>query len=103
MNAKLPGTQKAWTDPDDAPELTDEFFERGKRHIGTQPVSREAYVQAVRAPRRGRPVGTTKADAKVSITIRFDADVLAALRATGPGWQTRVNEVLRALFVTHPA
>jgi uncharacterized protein (DUF4415 family) len=25
----------------------------------------------------------------------LDADVLAGLRATGPGWQARVNKVLR--------
>jgi uncharacterized protein (DUF4415 family) len=27
--------------------------------------------------------------------IRFDADVLAGLRATGKGWQTRVNDAMR--------
>ncbi|MFP4061933.1 MAG: BrnA antitoxin family protein [Halochromatium sp.] len=32
---------------------------------------------------------------KVSTTIRFDADVLAAMKATGPGWQTRINEIVR--------
>jgi uncharacterized protein (DUF4415 family) len=33
---------------------------------------------------------------KRSIAIRLDADVLERLRATGPGWQTRINEVPRA-------
>ena len=33
---------------------------------------------------------------KTSTTVRLDADVLAALRATGDGWQTRINEMLRA-------
>ncbi len=42
--------------------------------------------------RIGRP---PKAEPKVSTTIRFDADVLAALRATGKGWQTRVNDAMR--------
>jgi uncharacterized protein (DUF4415 family) len=28
-------------------------------------------------------------------TIRLDADVVAAYRAQGPGWQTRINDVLR--------
>jgi len=32
---------------------------------------------------------------KKSTTIRFDADVLEALKATGPGWQTRVNAAAR--------
>ena len=29
------------------------------------------------------------------LSLRVDADVLAALRATGPGWQTRINALLR--------
>lgn len=44
--------------------------------------------------RRGR--GKQQAPTKVSTTIRLDADVLAWFRATGPGYQTRINEVLRA-------
>ena len=48
--------------------------------------------------RRGRPAGSVKADAKVAINLRVDPDVLAALRATGPGWQTRVNAILRERF-----
>ena len=39
--------------------------------------------------------GPGRAPLKVPTTIRFDADVLAELRATGRGWQTRVNEVMR--------
>ena len=50
-----------------------------------------------------RAPGRPKADArKVSTTIRFDADVLAAMKASGPGWQTRVNDAMRALFMTPP-
>ena len=51
---------------------------------------------AIEARKRGRPVGSVKLDAKVSTTIRFDRDVLASLKATGAGWQTRVNDLLRA-------
>ena len=46
--------------------------------------------------KRGRPAGSMKADAKVSTTIRFDPDVLEGLKASGPGWQTRANDALRA-------
>ena len=52
--------------------------------------------EQIAARKRGRPVGTVKANAKVSTTIRFDADVLAALKATGRGWQSRANDLLRA-------
>jgi uncharacterized protein (DUF4415 family) len=37
-----------------------------------------------------------KENPKVATNIRFDPDVLAALKATGPGWQTRANDLLRA-------
>lgn len=49
----------------------------------------------IAARKRGRPVGTVKPDAKVPTTLRVDADVLAAIKASGAGWQTRVNAVLR--------
>jgi len=42
---------------------------------------------------RGRPKAITT---KEPIKLRIDADVLMALRATGDGWQTRINDTLRA-------
>ena len=51
---------------------------------------------------RRRTRGPQKAPLKVPTTVRFDADVLAALKATGKGWQTRVNEVMRDWVRTHP-
>jgi uncharacterized protein (DUF4415 family) len=44
--------------------------------------------------RRGRPAGSVKADAKIPVKIRLNREVVDALRATGRGWQTRVNELL---------
>ena len=41
---------------------------------------------------RGRP---RKQDRKINQTLRLDADVLAAYRKAGKGWQRRINEVLR--------
>ena len=43
-------------------------------------------------PLRGRP---RVARPKQAVTMRLDADVLGALKASGPGWQTRVNELLK--------
>jgi uncharacterized protein (DUF4415 family) len=48
------------------------------------------------ATRRGRPVGSTQAVTKQAVKLRLDADVLAVLRASGDGWQTRINDTLRA-------
>jgi uncharacterized protein (DUF4415 family) len=47
---------------------------------------------------RGRPAGS---GTKEQVAIRFDKDVLAAFRASGPGWQTRINNALRDWLKTH--
>ncbi len=41
---------------------------------------------------RGRPTVETK---RPTLNMRVDAQVLEAFKATGPGWQTRINAVLR--------
>jgi len=43
-----------------------------------------------------RPMGRPRlAHPKAALTMRVDVDVLDAFKATGPGWQTRVNALLR--------
>lgn len=54
----------------------------------------DAQWEAVRPTvRMGRP---KSAVTKQPVKLRLDADVLAALRATGDGWQTRTNDMLRS-------
>lgn len=43
--------------------------------------------------RPGRPLGS---GTKTQVTLRLDTAALEAFKATGPGWQTRINELLRA-------
>ena len=69
-----------WHDPDDAPELTEEFFHRADWYQGDKLI------------RRGRPAGAV---AKRPVTIRLDTDVIAHFQAGGRGWQSRINETLR--------
>lgn len=55
------------------------------------------WTEAMLGPplvRQGR--GKQVAPTKVLTTIRLDADVLAWFRATGAGYQTRINDTLRA-------
>ena len=61
----------------------------------------EGYQKAAAA--RGRPVGTTKANTKQAVTVRYSPDVLAAFKATGKGWQTRMDDALRDWLRTHSA
>ena len=42
--------------------------------------------------KRGRP---KLANPKRQVTLRLDSDVLESLRNSGPGWQSRVNDILR--------
>jgi len=77
MSPNKNSTAAAWADPDDAPDLS----------------TPEWAAKLAAAPvRRGRPRAAAR---KVSTTIRLDADVLAAFRNQGEGWQTRVNAALR--------
>lgn len=99
MNARSPNTGQPWVDADDAPELTDEFFEKAVWTIGDKVVTKEVAQAAIAKKLRGRPVGSVQAKTKEPVKIRLDADVLAALRGSGEGWQTRINDALRASLV----
>jgi uncharacterized protein (DUF4415 family) len=68
-------------DPDDAPELLNDFFRHGELRQGEKLI------------RRGRPPLSDKP--KTAITLRLDEDVVQAYRETGEGWQTRINADLR--------
>lgn len=59
-------------------------------------VSEEGVAAALEARRRrgGRPKGSTSSN-KDQVTLRLDRDVLGRFRATGPGWQSRMNDALR--------
>lgn len=49
--------------------------------------------------KRGRPAPN---GAKKQVTLRLDPDLLVAMRDTGTGWQGRVNDVLREVFLNRP-
>ncbi len=80
MNANMHATPSTWVDPDDAPELTDAFFEQADEFVGERLV------------KRGRPRAESR---KVQLTVRYDVEVVEAFRATGAGWQARMNDALK--------
>ena len=77
------------TDPDN-PEWTPEMF--------NQAVRLNALPASLHTKLRGRPKAVTT---KERITIRLSPDVVGAFRATGQGWQTRVDAALRDWLKTH--
>jgi len=74
---------------DDNPEWTEEDF------ANARPASEVLGPEiAARLIRRGRPVKAA-GEKKEAVSIRLSPDVLAHFRATGEGWQTRIDEALR--------
>jgi uncharacterized protein (DUF4415 family) len=94
MDSKKPNPELI---DEENPEITDEEFAHarpaleglaeifGKR--AAEDLEEESHI------RRGRPRKIVKSK---PTTIRLDPNVEAFFRATGPGWQTRINDVLRS-------
>jgi len=78
MNVNKQPMDPDWVDADEAPDLSAPEW---RKVLDATPVT------------RGRP---KSAQPKVSTTIRLDADIVAHFRTGGPGWQSRINEALRA-------
>src|SRR5436309_8090007 len=71
-------------DHDDIPEMTRTDFARARS-------MRRAMPEVVAAMKRGRPKSVAP---KERVSLRLDPMVLAAYKATGPGWQRRIAEAL---------
>ncbi|MFT4249090.1 MAG: BrnA antitoxin family protein [Pseudomonas sp.] len=73
------------------PEWTSDDFKRAVR------------VDALPASLRGKLMGRPKAaTTKQSVTVRYDPEIIAAFKARGPGWQSRMNDALRDWLRQHP-
>ena len=73
------GLRNEKIDFSDIPELTPEMFARAIVRRGLKPLPR-----------------------KEQLTIRVDSDVLEWYRKQGPGYQTRINALLRAFMQERP-
>lgn len=85
--------QKMIASDPDAPEATDEQMAEARPFTKAFP----ALAENMRRNVGGRP---KSANPKVPVSIRLDPDVVAKFKATGPGWQSRMNEVLRREVLT---
>jgi len=72
------------------PEWTAEEIRRARPLMDILPKETAAAVHRNRGQR-----GSQKRPTKELISLRVDRDVVAAYRATGAGWQSRVNDILR--------
>jgi len=109
MNAKSPNIARSLTDwnkvdahiiaqheYDEAPELTDEMLEMAEVSKG------ETLIRVGDGPLtkalRGRPKSLNPKEQR---SVRFSPEVLDYFRATGKGWQTRMDEALKEWIARH--
>jgi len=78
---------------DENPELDAAWFKRAKR-FSELPPEVQRKLRGVR--------GAQKAPTKERITIRLSRDVVDRFRASGAGWQARVDSALREWLRRHP-
>jgi uncharacterized protein (DUF4415 family) len=74
------------------PEWSEDDFQLARPASEVLPELFGPQVAAEMLKSRGRPKA---AETKAHVNIRLDADVLEAFKATGRGWQTRINDALR--------
>lgn len=79
--------QQGIADDPDNPEWTEEDFRKARPFAEVFPELAESIRKA-----RGRPAVEQP---KRQISLRLDPDVIDAFKATGRGWQGRINAALR--------
>jgi uncharacterized protein (DUF4415 family) len=88
----LTAAAAAAVDPDSPPLNEKTFTEKTRRPMRPAPLARPELVARQLRRERSRPKA---AIIKQQVTLRIDQDVLEKFRATGPGWQSRINKALR--------
>jgi len=79
MSAKRKGSVRTSPSADEAPEISDRWVAEADLHRGSKLI------------RKGRP---KLANPRRLLSLRLPPKVIAGWKASGPGWQTRMAEVL---------
>lgn len=90
-----------WIDPDDAPEWTDEMAEHAELSVGEKVIRPATGYLGPNGFVKGIP--SSRDRDRELVTLAIDADVLAKFREDGPGWQGRINAVLRVAVGLTPS
>jgi uncharacterized protein (DUF4415 family) len=83
----MPGKRNAPSFDDENPEWTEEDFVRSRPAHEVLPPEVLASFKKARGPQ--------KAPTKVLVSIRLNPEVVEHFRATGSGWQSRINDLLK--------
>ena len=103
---KFPASPKEWQAVIDAAPGKDRPLTRKEKTEleGAVVVKKGGYVavkDALAARRKQGDRGPQRSPTKQSVSVRYSPDVLAFFKATGAGWQTRMNEALRDWMAKH--
>lgn len=82
----------------DTPLTDKEWKSLGKPMHGIEQLPDEAK-KAIAKSKRGRPYSDNP---KTPVSIRLDADLVKRFRATGKGWQSKMNQALHEWLESHP-
>ncbi len=81
----------------DNPVWQEDDFRRARPAMEALPPETVAVL-----PRRRGERGPQRRPTKQQVSLRIDREVLAHFRATGRGWQRRVNEALKKAMKDRP-
>ena len=101
MNQNTKRASEPWTDPDDIDvEWTEEMFRHAAVYDGEKLVRSATGKLGPNGVTPFAPgevlVGRPRSEnTKRQVTLRLDPDVVERFRATGKGWQSRINAELR--------
>ena len=81
-----PYTDADWQAVADSPMLTEKDFAKAKPFV-------DVFPELADRMRRSR--GPQKDPTKIAVSLRLDREVVEHFRASGKGWQSRINDILR--------
>lgn len=88
MKKKSKEIVEPWLDPEDLSEWTEDQFRRAAQYkMGKLVRAADGTLTKPGRPKLANP--------KQQVTLRLDKIVLETFKASGAGWQTRINEELR--------
>ena len=89
-------SQEDW-DSVDSPGVSEDLLEHLRPAAETYPDLLKAYTEGSLRHR-----GPQKAPTKTLVSMRYSQEVLDYFRASGPGWQTRMDEALKQWIQDQP-
>jgi uncharacterized protein (DUF4415 family) len=69
--------------------------DRTRRPTSTRDLAEAAFKKATTKPAELPPAKPVIPNAKETVSLRLDRDVLDHFQEAGPGWQDRINDALR--------